>query len=214
LVPFVGVQVVSTATNTVIDTIGAPFIWPAGIAITSDGAFAYIAETDSAIVSVLSIASNTVIEKVGVDIINPIEMIITPDGTLVYMVNPYGGARVSAVSTASNTEVASIKMEIGPLSIAVMPDSSLLYVSDLLDDTVSVVSTATNTVITTIDIVDPPLPLGAIHGPTTMALTSDGAFLYVANIGTTSVISTATNTVIATVEDVGYEDPVKIVITP
>jgi YVTN family beta-propeller protein len=216
LVPFVGVQVISTVTNTVVDTIVDPFVWPAGIAITPDGAFAYIAETDSAIVLVLSIASNTVIAKVGVDITNPIEMIITPDGTMVYMVNPTGGIRVSAVSTASNTEVASIEMDTGLfMSMAVKPDSSLLYVSDLFEDTVSVIPTATNTITATIDIVNPPVPIGGIHGPRTMALTKDADFLYVANgIGAVSVISTATNMVIATVENVGFDDPVKIVITP
>ena len=71
-------------------------------------------------------------------------------------------------------------------------DQSLVYVSNLGDNTVSVINTATNTVIATV-------PVGNL--PTLIALTPDNTRAYVANQGSNdvTVINTATNTVVATI---------------
>jgi len=65
------------------------------------------------------------------------------------------------------------------------------YVTNVNDFTVSVIDTVTNTVVATIP--DIPNPYG-------IAVTPNGAFIYVTHVGgTVSVIDATTNTVIATV---------------
>jgi YVTN family beta-propeller protein len=64
-----------------------------------------------------------------------------------------------------------------------------VYVTNLIDNTVSVIATATNTV------VGMPIPVG--NFPSGIAVTPDGSKVFVANNGdnTVSVIATVTNTV-------------------
>ena len=70
------------------------------------------------------------------------------------------------------------------------PDGSKVYVTDLNLGTVSVIATTSNTVIATI-------PVGS--RPVGVAITPDGAKVYVINSGSISVIATASNTVLATI---------------
>jgi YVTN family beta-propeller protein len=87
--------------------------------------------------------------------------------------------------------VATIDVGLAPFGVAVSPDGSKVYVTNL-NNIVSVIATATNTVSATI-------PVG--NGPVGVALTPDGSEAYVANQfdHTVSVIATANNTVVATV---------------
>src|SRR6187200_980993 len=69
--------------------------------------------------------------------------------------------------------------------------SPLAYVADFESDAVFVIDTSTNAVVATV-------PVG--NRSAGVAITPDGAFVYVASQGgTVSVIETATNTVVATV---------------
>jgi YVTN family beta-propeller protein len=89
-----------------------------------------------------------------------------------------------------------------PLSLCAAP---FAYITNAADDTVSIIDTATNTVTATV-------PVGL--SPYGVAVSSDGARVFVANYNgdTISVISTATNTVTATVP-VGFA-PTGIAVTP
>jgi len=234
LVSYGGVQVISTATNTVVGTIeGTVAAFPNTIAITPDGSQAYISEDSSAIATAISTASNTAIASIGLSYFGPTHMVITPDSALVYMVgSPDGGGNannMSVVSTSSNTEVTTVPVvteDEGGISwltsMAITPDGSLIYVSiyvccsDPFNYVVKVISTATNTLVTTIDLFDLP----TFSTPGSLAVTPNGAFVYVAMIagmegssGTVSVISTATNTVVDTINDVG-SGLIKIIMAP
>ena len=80
--------------------------------------------------------------------------------------------------------------------VAITPDGSYAYVTNLGAGSVSVISTATNTVVATV----PQLRAASVG----VAITPDSAFAYVANYdanpGTVSVIATATNTVVANIQ--------------
>jgi YVTN family beta-propeller protein len=74
-----------------------------------------------------------------------------------------------------------------PYGVAVTPDGSKVYVTNLNDNTVSVIDTAMNKVITTISVGPNPLAV---------AVTPDGSKVYVTSLsGTVSVIDTVSNTV-------------------
>ncbi len=92
-----------------------------------------------------------------------------------------------------------------PSGVAVTPDGTQAYVTNLEDNTVSVIATSSNTVVATV-------PVGS--GPIGVAVTPDGAHAYVTNFNsnTVSVIATATNTVVATVAVGSF--PEGIAVTP
>ncbi len=85
-----------------------PDRFPAGVAITSDGAFAYVTHFDSGTVSVIETASNTVVATVPVGV-GPRGVAITPDGAFAYVTN-FASGTVSVIATASNTVVATVDL--------------------------------------------------------------------------------------------------------
>ena len=77
---------------------------PIGVAITPDGAFAYVTNLSLGRVSVIETASNTVVATVVVGV-EPRGVAITPDGAFAYVMNQDSGT-VAVIATASNTVVA------------------------------------------------------------------------------------------------------------
>jgi len=95
------------------------------------------------------------------------------------------------INTATNTVVATIPtVEVAPFAVAITPDGTRAYVTNIDSDDVSVINTATNMT------VGLPIPVG--DGPIGVAITPDGTRAYVANLfsGNVSVIDTATNTTV------------------
>ena len=91
----------------------------AGVAVTPDGAFAYVTSSGGADTSVISTATNTVVATVPV---TGYDVAVTPDGTSAYVV----GSSVSVISTATNTVAATIPVDgvwlaFGPGSSATSP---------------------------------------------------------------------------------------------
>jgi YVTN family beta-propeller protein len=74
------VSVIATATNTVVATVAAGY-GPIGVAITPDGAFAYVTNNYSNTVSVIATSTNTVVATVAVDFY-PVGVAITPQSTV------------------------------------------------------------------------------------------------------------------------------------
>ena len=79
---------------------------------------------------------------------------------------------MSVIDTATNTVIATIPVGDTPCGVAVSPDGTRAYVTNLVDDTVSVIDTATNTVTATIPVGD---------GPDGVAVSPDGTRVYVTN---------------------------------
>jgi YVTN family beta-propeller protein len=86
------------ATNTVTVTVGSN---PMGVAVTPNGAYAYVTNAGSGTVSVISTATNTVTATVPVGN-NPGGVAITPNGAHTYVANN-GSDSVSVISTATKT---------------------------------------------------------------------------------------------------------------
>jgi YVTN family beta-propeller protein len=204
------VSVINTATavadpaQAVVDIIPVGRV-PGGVAITPDGAFAYVAHDfvtydGQGIVSVIATATNTVVATVpvagGTD-----DVAITPDGAFAYVTHS-GYHTVSVIATATNSLVATVPVLGFPFGVAITPDGAFAYVAHYGGyHTVSVIATATNSLVTTVPVAQDSFGV---------AITPDGAFAYVAgntlgvpSSGTVSVIATATNTVVATVPVVG-----------
>ena len=214
------VSVIDTATNTEVDVDGNPGNGitrirvgnaPSGVAVTPNGAFVYVASYFDNNVSVINTATNTEVARIPVGSA-PHGVTVTPDGAFVYVTNQNSN-NVSVIDTATNTEVdvdgnpgngiTRIPVGNAPSGVAVTPDGVFVYVvNQVIDNNVSVIDTATNT---EVDVDGNPgngitrIPVGSL--PLGVAVTPDGAFVYVANVnsGNVSVIDTATNTVTDTV---------------
>ena len=207
-----GVSVIDTATNTVAATVQAGIgIGPQGVAITPNGAFAYVANFDSNNISVIDTATNAVVATVPVGI-GPFGVAVAPSGAFAYVTafDSCAGS-VSVIDTTANsptvnTVVATVSPLGGcPTGVAIAPSGAFAYVANFTANNVAVINTATNTVLTTV-------PVGS--GPRGVAITPNGAVAYVANSTSNdiAVINTATNTVAATVP-VGV-GPSGVAITP
>jgi len=159
------VAVIATASNTVVAVVplvGCGFApIPIYIAITPDGAFAYVANTSSNDVSVIATASNTVVATVPVGPNPQGGVAITPDGAFVYVPNR-NSDDVSVIATAGNTVVATVPGGDGPNGVAITPDGAFAYVTNNGSNDVSVIATASNTVVATV-------PVG--FGPGQVAIT-------------------------------------------
>jgi YVTN family beta-propeller protein len=185
------VTAISTATNTVTKKFAYRDANFNGLVIDPNGRTAYLLPG----MIPIKTATNTVLPPIqlpgGNEVVDADAMAFSPDGRTGYVgeLNP---GTVSVIRTATNTVTTTIKVGLGPLSIAVSPDGATAYVANL-SDTVSVISTATNRVIKTIKVG---------RYPCCLTLTPDGKTAYLINqiSRTVSVIRTATNTVAKTIQ--------------
>lgn len=122
---------------------------------------------------------------------------LAPNARTAYVADRSGSA-VAVVDLRSGTVTAIIPVAVVPQSILVNPDGKYVYVTNRYRKSVTVIDTATNSVSASIG------GLGNYPGP--MALSPDGATLYVANTSSSwqySMINTATDQVTGTTGNEG-----------
>lgn len=194
------VSVISTATNTIIATVPVG-LRPEGVAVTSDGKKAYVANSFSGTVSVIDTSTNTVTTTINVGG-EPHGVAVNPEGAEVYVTRWDTPFVVSVIDTATNTVTASVNVGDYPKGIAVTPDGAEVYV--VTQNGVCVIDTATSTVVTRVPVEN--WPFG-------VAVTPDGSKVYVTDSWNKCVcIDTTSNTVTDTIE-VGWT-PQGVAVTP
>ena len=111
------VSVIETSGNTVAATVTVGD-GPGGVAITPDGAFAYVSNFQgSGTVSVIETSTNTVAATVTVGG-GPHGVAITPDGAFAYVTNA-NGDNVSVIETSTNTVTATVTVGDSPFGVAI-----------------------------------------------------------------------------------------------
>jgi YVTN family beta-propeller protein len=158
---YTDVSVIDTASN-IVTTMVPVGLSPSGVAITPDGAFAYVANFDSDNVSVIDTATNTVTTTVTVGE-EPVGVAITPDGAFAYVTN--SRSDVSVIDTASNIVTATVTVGSFPVGVAITPDGAFAYVTNAGSDDVSVIDTASNTVTSTVAVGSFPFGVAITPGP-------------------------------------------------
>jgi YVTN family beta-propeller protein len=163
-------QVVDPAAGTVLQSIplgnGA-----AGIAVTPDGAQAYVANQVDNTVSVVSTATGAVTATVVVGR-SPFGVAATPNGAQVWVANELDNT-VSIIDTATNHVIGTFSAGAGANAVSFSPDGSEAYVADggsevvgpAAGKTVSVLDAATGGLIGTIAVGSLPMPVGAFILP-------------------------------------------------
>lgn len=213
---------ITSPVNNVVATIPTG-ITPAGIAITPNNLFAYVANnndyglTGQDSVSVLNLTTNTLQQTINdASFSQPYTVTINAAGTIAYVTNSYS-TTITMINLATNTVSGVITGFNGPSGMVITPDGITAYVNNYgagdtsgTGTTVSIVDLTTNSITGSITV-------GL--APAALAITPDGAFVYVANYvngntgaGTMSVIQTSNNTVVATIS--GFSGPFGIAITP
>ena len=210
--------------NTVVNRIAVGQT-PAGIAITPDSRFAYVANNynlsapNTGSVSVLDLTHKTLKQTINDSSFEgPYTVTINPAGTKAYVTNS-NGTTVTIIDIATNTVTGTITGFDGPSGFAITPDGNYAYVNNYgvgldsgLGTTVRVVDLNSNT------IVGSAITVGL--APVALAITPDGAYVYVISYvngdpgtGTISIIKTSDNSVQLNAIT-GFSGPFKIAITP
>ncbi|HKV19173.1 MAG TPA: YncE family protein [Mycobacterium sp.] len=169
---------------------------PVHIELSPDGARAYTANVYSDDVSVIDRAAQATVATIGVDG-EPTAVAVSPDSARVYVTNakfqrPTG--TVSVIDAATNAVTHTIPVGSSPMAIALSPNGKHAFVANYTDGvimkdgkvvgytggTISIIDTDINKVVETVKVG---------NYPTGVAVTPDGAHVYVSNgEGTVSVV--------------------------
>jgi YVTN family beta-propeller protein len=160
--------------------------FPAGIAVTPDGARLVVADQLADAVSVIDLDTDAVhTTAIGH---RPYDVVIAHSGRTAY-VTDQGGNELSVVDLSGPEPVQRGTIGVGthPNRLIARPDGSTLYVADGDSDEVSVVDTTSNRMTRTISLAPyPGAPVGS--DPDAIALSEDGRTLYIANAGNNDVV--------------------------
>lgn len=199
---------VNVAAGSIVGTISADSV--EGVAVTPDGSTAYLAETGQyyVIADDLATKAQTKIE-VGA---YPQDVAVSPTGKVVYATvtagdtGPGGSDVIAAIDPATNKVTADIRVGPAPRQVVFSHDGSTAYVTT--ETGIYEISTATSRVVRVIP------EAGATNGPQGIALSPNGATLYVTNpdAGTVAAIDAASGKVVASAS--GLAEPYSVTVTP
>jgi len=178
--------------------------WPSAIAITPDGARAYVTNNlGDGTVTPINLATGIPGTPIRAGTW-PRAIAITPDGARAYVANT-GDGTLTPIDLSTGTPGSPIRVGNGPMAIAITPDGARAYVANTGDGTLTPIDLSTGT---------PRAPIRAGKGPVSIAITPDGKTAYVANTGdgTLTRIDLSTGTPHAPIW--AGKGPVSIAITP
>jgi YVTN family beta-propeller protein len=210
-----GIFVIDTATNTVVNAIDVRF--PIDLAIAPSGDLGYV--THSSVVNgitVINTATSSVVTNIPLPVDITIAATVSPNGAFVYVtcLSVSTGSKLAVIDTATNNVVALVPLP-GTFAqgVVISPDGAFAYVPNNgggvccggggTTSSFSVIDTATNTEVAR---------LFAGSSPFGIAITPDGAFVYVTDLfdNTVKVISTANNSVVAILQVGNFPQSVAI----
>jgi autotransporter-associated beta strand protein/YVTN family beta-propeller protein len=180
---------------------------PCGLAISADGAKAFVCLSIANKLAVVALGSGTVTQQINVGIA-PWDVVLSPDGNTAYVSDwggrfPTGGdltapsagtqvvidgrgvannGAVSVVNLLTGLETGKIPAGLHPCDVELSPDGNTLYVANANSDTVTIIDTPTRTVRETVLVrPDPSFPYGSAS--TGLTLSKDGGTLFVTSAG-------------------------------
>ena len=165
-----GVGITSTQTRTVDGFIATGDV-PTGLDFSPDGNTAYVTNQYSYNVGVIDVASATQIATIPIpNGASPFVVRVSPDGSRLFIST--NTTTVYIVDTQTRQIISSVQVGFAPNAFAVNPDGRIIYVSASFGGTVTEVDMFSGTALRTFTV-------GGIAQD--MAVTRDGARLYVAN---------------------------------
>ena len=180
---------------------------PYGVAISPNGAYAYITNEYSNNVIILNTATNTVVNSISSGINNPYGVAFSPSGTYAYVTN-FGSSNVAIINTTTNTITGYITSGIDePKGVAFSPSGTYAYVTNFGSSNVAIINTVTGAVTGSIN--------SGISNPYGVAFSPSGTYAYVANpvYNNVIIINTASNTVTGSIT-AGLNQPYGVAFSP
>lgn len=159
--------------------------FPAGVAVTPDGARLVVSDQLTDAVTLVDLATGA-LATTGVGH-RPYGVTLSADGSTAYVANQ-GEQSVSVVDVSGAAPVERSKIEVGthPNRSVLSPDGATLYVANGDSDSISVLDTASSSVTRTLSLAPyKGAPVGS--NPDALALSKDAGTLYVANSGNNDV---------------------------
>jgi YVTN family beta-propeller protein len=183
----------------VLATVGTGGTSVKSVAITPDGALAYSVSPDADAVVPIDVDGQTTYTSISVGD-DPVAIAMHPDNTYGYVANLLSGT-VSVIcvnpdSAQFNKVVETIKVGTSPIDVAVRPDGNRIYVANFVSNDLSVIdgdeeSDTHHRVLTTVG-------TGGVAAKS-VAITPDGAKVYVGTETGYIVVDSGSNQVLATV---------------
>ncbi len=162
---------------------------PRAVAVTSDGAYAYVANFGSDNLTVIDLETYTTVKDIAVGD-GPSSLVIASDNSFLAVAHFFSDD-VLFIDLKTDAVGAGIKVGSGPVATVLSPDDRRLYVAASMGRSISVIDTTTREPIGVISLGDYP------HG---LAIAPDGRRLYVAvrEKGSVVLIDLATNELLET----------------
>jgi YVTN family beta-propeller protein/VCBS repeat-containing protein len=206
------IAVISTSTNTVLETISAGPSFGTGLAVTQDGTELYVSNF-SGTVTIIDVASGSIVNTLNVGAQTG-NVAISPDGTYAYVIaNSDGGPLyLTQIEVASQT-IVTAQLGVGEIKsasggMAFSSDSQTVYLPEGEDDVIALNATTGQLENTFVISSEKRFYLGGIQ------VSADGQSLYVAETTGKAVatVNITTGKVVAT--SVGARHPNSVVISP
>ncbi len=194
-------KTVDTASCSVVGTVQAAK-FAGSVAVSPDGARVYVANLGTTELTVVDTAQGTARTLAGVEVE---DLAVSPDGHRIWVTTDSDTLTELDAATGAVVAVA-VGLDFA-MGLAMSPDGSRVYVSDVVADALRVIDTASASLLATI-------PVGADADPFGVAVSPDGRRVFVANgrANTVSVIDAAAGAVVATVPDLF--SPRGVAVTP
>lgn len=159
--------------------------YPAGLSVSPNGAYLYVANNLDHSVSKINLASQKIVQTVSVGK-NPYTAYLTKDGKSLYVSN-WGESSITLLNPETLEVEKNISTGLHPNAIAENPVSGDVYVSNSDDDSISVISANTKKVVQTLSVKPfKQSPTGS--QPDALFVSKDGKTLYVANAGNNDIV--------------------------
>ncbi len=159
--------------------------YPAGLALSPDDRFLYVAENLADSLAVIELASGKVVQHLAAGRY-PYGVTVAPDGAV--YVSAWGGYEVRAFASADGRVALRATIPVGrhPSALLLSTDGSRLFVASASTDRIAVVDTRQGAVLTQLS---DSAPGGPAEGstPNALALSPDGRQLYVAEADNNAV---------------------------
>jgi YVTN family beta-propeller protein len=192
------ISVIDVATNQIVTTLKATRA--ECVAISPDGAFAYVCDRDAMRILVIDTATRSIAGSIAVAEF-PRYLAVSPDGTRLYVADSDSSWDVHVLDTVQRREISRIQGGDQLPDVALSPDGQLAYVlADVINNgqfesAIRVLETSTNTEIGSIPLRGAGIDTTA--AATRLALAPDGGTLYV-NTSPIAVVDTSARSVAAT----------------
>ncbi len=159
--------------------------YPAGLSVSPNGAYLYVANNLDHSVSKINLASQKIVQTISVGK-NPYTAYLTKDGKSLYVSN-WGESSITLLNPETLEVEKNISTGLHPNAIAENPVSGDVYVSNSDDDSISVISANTKKVVQTLSVKPfKQSPTGS--QPDALSVSKDGKTLYVANAGNNDIV--------------------------